>query len=56
MAFGSIKLQAGKGFRCLILDLALTFSLRNKRPTTCDPNGHIAERKDCVNTFTSTLL
>jgi len=25
----------------------VTFSLRNKRPTTCDPNGHIAEKSLC---------
>jgi len=25
----------------------VTFSLRNKRPTTCDPNGHIAEESLC---------
>jgi len=25
----------------------VTFSLRNKRSTTCDPNGHIAEKSLC---------
>ena len=25
----------------------VTFSLRNKRPTTCDPNSHIAEKSLC---------
>ena len=26
---------------------SVTFSLRNKRPTTCDPNGHIADKSLC---------
>ena len=55
MVFCGIKLQAGKGFRCLILDRALRSAWETKGRQHVIPTVTL-QRKVCANTFTSTLF
>lgn len=45
MVFSNVMVPAGKCFRSVIFRPCVKLSLRSKRPTTCDPNGHVAKKR-----------